>query len=272
MGEEINAQIRKYTFNLVPPQPGPNVIDTKRIFALKYFADGSFDIFKARWVARGFMQQYIIDYGETFSPVVKSSTIRVVLQLAVSCGWLIKQLDVNNAFLHRTLTEEVYVSQPAGFVDPDCPHHVCRLHKALYGVKQAPRAWYLELRTFLLQLGFHNSVTDTSVFVYVKSTDIAYILVYVDEIALTGSTTSLVDAMIQALTDRFSLKDPADLQHFLGIEFTRTTNGLHLMQKKYIMDMLVKTNMLDDKPVLTPLATQPRLLLHDDTSKLKQPT
>ncbi|CAA7014904.1 unnamed protein product [Microthlaspi erraticum] len=227
---------------------------------------------KARWVARGFTQKYGIDYAETFSPVVKSITIRVVLQLAVSCGWTIKQLDVNNAFLHGTLTEEVYVTQPPGFVDKDRPNHVCRLRKALYGLKQAPRAWYQELRGFLLQLGFQNSVADTSVFVYIKGTDLAYTLVYVDDIVITGSNTTLVAHFINALANRFSLKDPADLHYFLGIEAIRTPKGLHLMQRKYILDLLVKTNMVDAKPVLTPLAPHPRLILHDGSPKLEKPS
>ncbi|CAA7018700.1 unnamed protein product [Microthlaspi erraticum] len=227
---------------------------------------------KARWIARGFTQKYGIDYAETFSPVVKSITIRVVLQLAVSCGWTIKQLDVNNAFLHGTLTEEVYVTQPPGFVDKDRPNHVCRLRKALYGLKQAPRAWYQELRGFLLQLGFQNSVADTSVFVYIKGTDLVYTLVYVDDIVITGSNTTLVARFINALANLFSLKDPADLHYFLGIEAIRTPKGFHLMQRKYILDLLVKTNMVDAKPFLTPLAPHPQLILHDGSPKLEKPS
>ena len=129
MGEEFNAQIRNRTFELVPPAPNQNVIATKWIFTLKYLPNGALDRYKARLVARGFTQQYGLDYSETFSPVVKSLTIRLVLQLAVSRSWCIKQLDVNNAFLQGTLTDEVYVTQPPGFVDPDRPHHVCRLKK-----------------------------------------------------------------------------------------------------------------------------------------------
>ncbi|CAA7046959.1 unnamed protein product [Microthlaspi erraticum] len=272
MGDEINAQIRNRSFSLVPPQPGQNVIATKWIYTLKYFPDGTFDRHKARWVARGFTQQYGIDYAETFSPVVKSITIRVVLQLAVSSGWVIKQLDVNNAFLHGTLTEEVYVTQPEGFVDKDRPHYVCRLHKALYGLKQAPRAWYQELKGFLLTLGFTNSVADTSVFAYIKGTDLVYTLVYVDDIFITGSNTTLIHRFIQELGNQFSLKDPTDLNYFLGIEATRTSKGLHLMQRKYILDLLAKTNMVDAKPVLTPLAALPRLCIHDGSPKLEKPS
>lgn len=94
-----------------------------------------------------------------------STTLRLVLDVAVSNSWPVKQLDVNDAFLQGTLTEEVYMDQPPGFVDADKPDYVCRLHKAVYGLKQAPRAWYIELRTFLLSLGFQNSLADTSLFI-----------------------------------------------------------------------------------------------------------
>ena len=265
MSEEINAQIRNNTFELVPPAPYQNVISTKWIFTLKYLPNGVLDRYKARLVARGFNQQYGIDYAETFSPVVKSTTIRTVLQLAVSRSWPIKQLDVNNAFLQGTLSEEVYVSQPPGFVDKDRPHYVCRLKKALYGLKQAPRAWYQELKTFLCTAGFQNSIADTSVFIYVRGSDIVYVLVYVDDIIVTGSSTKLITSFIDALAARFSLKDPKDLCYFLGIEATRTASGLHLMQRKYIVDLLVKTNMMDAKPVATPMAPNPKLTLFSGT-------
>ncbi|CAA7051295.1 unnamed protein product [Microthlaspi erraticum] len=231
-------------------------------------------MYKAWWVARGFNQQYGIDYAETFSPVVKSITLRVALQLAVSCNWDIKQLDVNNAFLQGTLTDEVYVTQPPGFIDKDRPDHACRLHKALYGLKQAPRAWYQELRNYLLALGFQNSLADTSVFVYSKGADLLYTLVYVDDIIVTGSSTALVDRFIAAISSRFSLKDPTDLSYFLGIEATRSQKGLHLMQRKYIIDLLTRTNMLNSKPVATPMSPTPKLSLNfgsplDDPSQYR---
>ncbi|KAG7534176.1 Integrase catalytic core [Arabidopsis thaliana x Arabidopsis arenosa] len=242
MSEEIYAQIRNNTFDLVPSKPGQNVIATKWIFTLKYLPNGVID-----------------------SPVVKSITIRMVLQLAVNRSWCIRQLDVNNAFLQGTLQEEVYVSQPPGFIDKDRPHHVCRLNKALYGLKQAPRAWYQELKNYLILLGFKNSLADTSVFIFIQGASIVYTLVYVDDIIVTGSTPSLVTSFISTLSRRFSLKDPTDLTYFLGIEATRTSKGLHLMQRKYIIDLLVKTNMLDAKPVSTPMAPLPKLTLSSGT-------
>lgn len=140
MSDEYNAQIENHTFELEPRPPDQHVIDTRWIHTVKFLPNGSVHMYKSRWIARGYTQEYGIDYAETFSPVVKSLTIRLVLHLAITQSWPLKQLDVNNAFLQGTLSDEVYVTQPPGFIDRDRPHHVCRLRKALYGLKQAPRA------------------------------------------------------------------------------------------------------------------------------------
>ena len=166
MCDEINAQLRNGTSELVPPEKYQNVIGCKWVFTIKYLPNGEIDRYKACLVAKGFHQQHGLDFTETFSPVIKSTTIRSVLHVAVTKGWPIHQIDVNNAFLQRTLDDEVYVAQPPGFIDQDLPHHVCRLRKALYGLKQAPRAWYQELRAFLVTQGFQNSLADASLFIY----------------------------------------------------------------------------------------------------------
>ena len=122
--------------------PGTNVVTGKWLFRHKLTSDGSLDRYKARWVLRGFTQRPGVDYDETFSPVVKFATVRAVLSLALSRDWAIHQLDVKNAFLHGTLTETVYCSQPTGFVDKTHPDLVYRLNRSLYSLKQASRAWY----------------------------------------------------------------------------------------------------------------------------------
>ena len=134
-----------------------NLVGCKWIFGIKRLPDGSIDRYKARLGAKGFHQRPGVDYHDTFSPVVKPTTIRLVLSLAVSCGWSLRQLNVNNAFLQGHLFEDVYMAQPPGFLDHDNPTHVCKLHKAIYGLKQAPQAWYHELRQFLVASGIPNS-------------------------------------------------------------------------------------------------------------------
>ena len=165
---EYNALIKNQTWHLVPPQHGANVIDCKWVYKIKRKSDGSIDRYKARLVAKGFKQRFGIDYDDTFSPVVKATTIRLVLSIAISRGWSLRQLDIQNAFLHGVLEEEVFMRQPPGYENKGTPNYVCKLDKALYGLKQAPRAWYSRLSMQLQQLGFVPSKADTSLFFYNK--------------------------------------------------------------------------------------------------------
>ena len=261
MSAEFDALIRNGTWELVPSHPTQNVVGCKWIFRTKYLSDGSVDRYKARLVAKGFHQRPGVDYSETFSPVIKPTTVRLVLSLAVSKGWSLRQLDVNNAFLQGTLSENVFMSQPPGFLDHDHPHHVCKLRKAIYGLKQAPRAWYHELRQFLLQSGFQNSVADASLFIFNTQGVVIYLLVYVDDIIITGNTNHAVQNFVKQLSKRFSLKDLGDLHYFLGVEVQYHAHGLFLNQRQYIVDLLRKTNMIDAKPANTPMATSPLTLL-----------
>jgi hypothetical protein len=137
-----------------------------------------------------------VDYKETFSLIVKAPTIRVILSLAISKGWMIQQLDVHNAFLHGFLEEDVFMHQPPGYEDKSRPHYVCKLDKVLYGLKQAPRAWYARLSTKLLELGFKISKADNSLF-YFKNDDVTmFILVYVDDIIITSSKSQVVSSLL----------------------------------------------------------------------------
>ncbi|CAH9116094.1 unnamed protein product [Cuscuta europaea] len=252
MDEEYQALLRNHTWDLVPPAHH-SPITCRWIFRVKRHSDGSIARFKARLVARGFLQQPGRDYSETFSPVFKPSTLRIVLTIALSRAWPIRQLDVNNAFLHGTLEEEVYMVQPPGFEDPAHPTHLCRLKKALYGLKQAPRAWYLALSRFLLSMGFRRSQTDHSLFVYNHAGVLIYFLVYVDDIVLTGSSDTVLARFISQLTKEFSVKDLGPLHHFLGIEVVPHPTGLLLSQRQYILTILKNHGMLGIKPAVTPM-------------------
>ncbi|WKA01579.1 hypothetical protein VitviT2T_019853 [Vitis vinifera] len=263
MDDELAALARNCTWVLVPPPSNHNIVGCKWVFRIKRNPDGSISRYKARLVAKGFHQRPGVDYHDTFSPVVKPTTIRVVLSIALSNGWPISQLDVNNAFLHGTLTEDVYMAQPPGYVDQANPTHVCRLQKALYGLKQAPRAWYMELRTFLLTFGFINSKSDTSLFIYQCRSATIYFLVYVDDLLVTGNCSQSIRRFIDALAHRFSLKDLGPLSYFLGVEAISTSDGMFLSQHQYVRDLLAKFNLEGIKDSSTPMSSTGHLTLND---------
>ncbi|KAK1651263.1 hypothetical protein QYE76_069068 [Lolium multiflorum] len=261
MDEEYRALIQNETWHLVPTTHGQNVIDCKWVYKIKRKADGTVDRYKARLVAKGFKQRYGIDYEDTFSPVVKAATIRLVLSLAVSQGWNLRQLDVKNAFLHGVLEEEVYMRQPPGYETR--VGHVCKLDKALYGLKQAPRAWYSRLSSKLQSLGFSASKADTSLFFYNKGGVSIFMLIYVDDIVVASSSDKAVTALLHDLGMDFALKDLGELHYFLGIEVKKVHDGVVLSQTKYANDLLHRVNMHICKTVDTPLSVTDKLSLTD---------
>ncbi|WVZ91380.1 hypothetical protein U9M48_037560 [Paspalum notatum var. saurae] len=463
MLEEYNALMSNNTWCLVPKPAGVNVVTGKWIFRHKLHPDGSLARYKARWVVRGFTQEQGVDYDETFSPVIKPATIRVVLSIATSSSWPIHQLDVaapfqahdqahgqgqndlvvdqapnlnlnmnqeievvipqmngpainflvdeilpdqlidpendidlvpqedinvnsmvfahelrfdpgleaflnkkrlpeldlnlqlshpvppcheaerlwrqflapssnavvdkvdkglledvhlqkknkeaapvgrkqnkkkivqgnsddaapeenardkgkplqvrqkKNAFLHGNLAETVYCVQPSGFTDPTHPNHVCKLNKSLYGLKQAPRTWFLRFNNFLQSLGFKPSRADTSLFILHKSGHTAYLLLYVDDIILTASSSTLLQQIIANLCGEFSMTDLGHLQHFLGIHVTKTAQGLFLSQSQYALEILQRAGMEHCNPVSTPVDTKSKISATDG-SPLKNGT
>jgi len=259
MVEEFNALTANRTWDLVPAPPNANIVTGKWIYRQKLKSDGSLDRYKARWVLRGFSQQPGVDFEETFSPVVKPATIRTVLSLAISSNWSIHQLDVKNAFLNGTLEETVYSQQPSGFIDPTFPQHVCKLNKSLYGLKQAPRAWYTRFQSFILSTGFCSSRCDTSLFIRKSGNDIAYLLLYVDDIILTASSSALLQQIIASLQQEFAMSDLGELQYFLGVTASRNTSGLLLTQDKYALELLTRAKMQHCNPCATPIEVSPKL-------------
>uniref|UniRef100_A0A2N9HRT6 Uncharacterized protein n=1 Tax=Fagus sylvatica TaxID=28930 RepID=A0A2N9HRT6_FAGSY len=259
MDEEVQALQQNCTWVLVPRLANTNIVGSKWVFRTKYLPDGSIERLKARLVAKGYTQVPGLDYTDTFSPVIKATTVRVVLSLAVTNKWPLRQLDVKNAFLNGTLTEHVYMEQPPGYIDPRFPHHVCHLKKALYGLKQAPRAWFQRFSSFLLTLGFSCSRADTSLFVFHQQFGIIYLLLYVDDIIITGNNSSLLDSFTRKLHSEFATKDLGSLSYFLGLEASPTPDGLFLSQLKYARDILTRAQLLDSKPVYTPMVVSQHL-------------
>ncbi|GKD59249.1 ribonuclease H-like domain-containing protein [Tanacetum coccineum] len=217
------------------------------------------DTYKARLVANGKSQQLGIDCDETFSPVVKPATIRTVLSLAVSHQWPIHHLDVKNVFLHGELSETVYMHQPPGFTDPAHPDYVCHLQRSLYGLKQAPRAWFQRFASYAVRFGFYHSKTDTSLFIFRRGSDTAYLLLYVDDIILTASSSDVLQHIISSLHGEFAMTDLGQLNYFLGIAATRTSNGIFLSQSKYAREILERAKMLNCNPCRTHVGTEKKL-------------
>jgi len=241
-------------------------VGCKWVFKVKRKANGSIERHKARLVAKGFHQHAGLDYEETFSPVVKPTTIRTVLSLAYSRGWDMRQIDIQNAFLHGFLDEEVYMSQPPGFSHPSLPNHVCKLQKALYGLKQAPWAWFACLSTKLFDLGFTSSNVNSSLFLLRTTSLTMFVLVYVDYIIITASVPAAISDLLQQLRMSFAVKDLGKLPYFLGMEVVPLKSGLLLSQKRYILDLLKHTNMLEAKPISSPMSSSSSLSAFDGDS------
>lgn len=248
MDAEHDVLLHNKTWHLVATPKGKNIIGCKWVYKVKKKADGTVDRYKAQLVAKGYKQRYGLDYEDTFSPVVKAATIRLILSIAVSRGWSLRQLDVQNAFLHGVLQEEVYMYQPPGYEDETRPNLVCKLDKALYGLKQAPRAWYARLCSKLMSLGFTPSKADTSLFYFNRRGHTMFVLVYVDDIIVASSSQEATKALLRDLEKEFALKELGELHYFLGIEVKRTSEGLTLTQERYAADVLKRSGMHLCKP------------------------
>lgn len=197
---------------------------------------------------------------ETFSPVVKASTIRFRFSLAATKHWNVQQLDINNAFLNGILEDTIFMTQPVGFESVTHPDYVCKLKKSLYGLKQAPRAWYDTLTSSLISMGFKRCISDHSLFFSSTAAGLVLVLVYVDDILVTGDDSKAVLDVIQLLQGKFKLRHLGDVDYFLGIEVKPTSDsGFLLSQQKYLLELLQRTGMDRSHPCSTPMAVNTKL-------------
>jgi hypothetical protein len=194
--QELEALEKNKTWILAELPPNKKAISCKWIFKLKYNADGSVERHKARLVARGFSQIQGLDYKETFSPVVKMTTLRMLLAIASAKDWHLKQLDINTAFLHGDLVEEVFMTPPQG-LNVHNNKLVCKLQNTLYGLKQASRQWNVKLNEALMKLGYKQSKSDYSLFTKGSEDKFTAILVYVDDLVLAGNDIKEIDHVKQ---------------------------------------------------------------------------
>ncbi|XP_071719288.1 uncharacterized protein [Rutidosis leptorrhynchoides] len=252
MNDEIFALNRNNTWVLVDLPPGRKPIGSKWVYKIKYKSNGEIERYKARLVAKGFNQREGIDYEETFSPVVKMVTVRILINLAINKGWILHQLDVNNAFLYGEIVEDVYMTPPEGYFNKD-KIKAYKLIKSLYGLKQAPRKWNEKLTSVLKDNGFVQSINDYSL--YTKTVDDIFlvILVYVDDIIITGNNENEIKKLKAYLSENFMIKDLGKLKYFLEIEVLDIENGVCMNQRKYCLELLQDFGMLGCKPISTPM-------------------
>lgn len=266
MREEIDALLKNETWDLVPQPAGCQPVSCKWVYRLKRKIDGSTEIFKARLVARGFSQHQGLDYEETFSPVAKMATVRTLISLAAKMNWRLWQLDVKNAFLYGELDRDIFMMQPEGFVSNDHPSYVCKLKKALYGLKQAPRAWYGKISQYFMFGGFKISDADSSLFIKNNSGAYIVILLYVDDMIITGSDEEQIAQLRKELAIRFEMKNLGEAKYFLGLEIEKLMDGYFVSQSRYAKNLLNQYQMNEAKKASTPMEIHLKLLKEDGKS------
>ncbi|GJR26434.1 putative ribonuclease H-like domain-containing protein [Tanacetum coccineum] len=218
---------------------------------------------KARLVAQGYTQEEGIDYDEVFTLVARIEVIRLFLAYASFKDFVVYQMDVKSAFLYGKIEEEVYVCQPPGFEDPDFPNRVYKVEKALYGLHQAPRAWYETLSTYLLDNGFQRGKIDKTLFIRRDKGDILLVQVYVDDIIFGSTKKSLCTEFEKMMHKKFQMSSMGELTFFLGLQVKQKNDGIFISQDKYVTEILKKFSFTDVKTASTPMETQ-KLLLKDE--------
>ena len=257
--DEIFSIEKNNTWILVDLPLGVKPIGLKWVFKIKRNADGSISKFKARLVAKGYVQRHGVDYDEVFAPVARIETIRLVIAIAASNGWEIHHLDVKTAFLHGELKEDVYVTQPEGFVVAGREGKVYKLKKALYGLRQAPRAWNVKLNGILQELDFRRCSKEPSLYRKDKKNDVLIVVVYVDDLLVTGSSYQDIHEFKKDMSKRFEMSDLGKLTYYLGIEVHQHEKGISLCQDRYATKILEEAGMSSCNSTTVPMDVNVKL-------------
>ncbi|GJW67200.1 putative ribonuclease H-like domain-containing protein [Tanacetum coccineum] len=263
--ELLQFEIQK-VWILVDLPYGKKAIGTKWVYRNKKDERGVVVRNKARLVAQGHRQEEGIDYDEVFAPVARLEAIRIFLAFASYMGFIVYQMDVKSAFLYGKIDEEVYVSQPPGFLDPKYPEKVYKVVKALYGLHQAPRAWYATLSTFLLKNGYRRGTIDKTLFLKKDKHDIILVQVYVDDIIFGSTKKSWCDEFEALMKSRFQMSSMGELTFFLGLQVKQKPDGIFISQDKYVAEILKKFDFASVKTASTPIETQKPLVKDEEAN------
>jgi hypothetical protein len=222
------------------------------VFKKKLRSDGTIDKYKTRLVAKGYTQKEGENFFDTYSPVARLTTIRIFLSLAVSHGLLVHQIDVKTAFLNEELEEEIYMTQPDGFVVKDQEDNVCKLMKSLYGLKQAPKQWYEKFDVTLISAGFSVNEANRCVYYRHGGGQGVILCLYVDGIPIFGTSLDVINEVKTFLYQNFDMKDMGDADVILNIKLIKVENGITLTQSHYVEKVLSRFGYKDSKPSPTP--------------------
>ena len=268
MDDEMKSLNANKTFTVTELPPAKPLVGGRWVFATKA-GPGESIRYKARYVAKGFTQRYGSDYDETFAPTCKITTVRLMMQLAAEYNLILHQMDVKTAYLNAPIDKEIYMSQPEGYVveNPNNGTLVCRLNKSIYGLKQSGRNWNILLHQFFTTNNLIQSANDPCVYSYRVASDIAFILIWVDDIVIAAISMKCMNKIKNMLKDRFCMSDLGPLSWFLGIEFQQMEGVITMCQSKYLLGKLEKYGMDKAKPRTTPCELSGYDKMQSDTAE-----
>ena len=269
INDELTSMEKNNVWKIVNVPKDVKLLKTKWIFKIKEDENGIPIRYKARLVAKGFFQKHGVDYFETYAPVAKLTTVRLILAYGIRNNFVFHHLDVKTAFLHGNLSEDIYMAIPDGIDKAE--GNACKLLKSLYGLKQAPRCWNEKFNAFLLKLGFIRSNHDYSLYTKFYNNNVLIIVLYVDDLLIAGKNEAAINDLKRNLENEFEMVDCGKLKHFLGINIETQNVELSLTQESNIEKVLVKFRMEDCNTVRTPMQKGLQLQRNTENSQTNNP-
>lgn len=272
INEELNSMKLNNTWTIVNKPNNCNIVGCRWVFNIKRDEFGNPIKHKARLVAQGFSQQYLVDYNETFAPVSRMTSFRAIAAISNQFNLMLHHMDVKTAFLNGTLHEEIYMRIPDG-VNINQPNKVCKLNRAIYGLKQAARCWFETFDSVIRKYGFVNSKVDRCIYILKGDSpeNNIYLVLYVDDLLIATGNLTKMNQLKRYLMNKFSMVDLKEIKFFLGIKVDRTENKISLDQSAYIRVVLEKFQMDKCKPINTPLDSKVDYIALNSKEQIKAP-